>query len=240
MEKQAYITDDEMDKCQKVIDVFTELFENEDLVVLNAGRFGFVKLQYFKFPFGFDTVNVFYDSKSLFDELWEQWLDMELLNLADDMKLLEMDYDDILKCLPEEKQKELFDKRLYFAEKTGIDGIAKKSENCVQKMSFMEPKKQWSKDWGHFDWEQIRKNLSEVEKKKKEGKEVDKTEIGISLSEFGEYFEWLYNMQPEIYYRNLLFLLLVRSGVPQEKAQLWVGQPEESIRILQNCFDKDM
>lgn len=120
MEKQAYITDDEMDKCQKVIDVFTELFENEDLVVLNAGRFGFVKLQYFKFPFGFDTVNVFYDSKSLFDELWEQWLDMELLNLADDMKLLEMDYDDILKCLPEEKQNELYGTEKEMEQRLGI------------------------------------------------------------------------------------------------------------------------
>lgn len=49
--KQTYITDEERVNCQKVADAFMELFENEDLIVLNAGKYGFVKLQYFRFPF---------------------------------------------------------------------------------------------------------------------------------------------------------------------------------------------
>ena len=35
----------------------------------------------------------------------------------------EMDYEDILKCLPKERQKELADKRSYFADKAGIGNL---------------------------------------------------------------------------------------------------------------------
>lgn len=38
--KQTYITDEEKEKCQKVVDAFAELFENEDLAVVNAGKYG--------------------------------------------------------------------------------------------------------------------------------------------------------------------------------------------------------
>lgn len=59
MYKKQYITDEEKTNCQKVADAFVELYENEDLLVLNAGKYGFVKLQYFKFPFGFDNADIF-------------------------------------------------------------------------------------------------------------------------------------------------------------------------------------
>ena len=35
----------------------------------------------------------------------------------------EMDFKDIFRCLSKEKQKELLDKRRYFAEKTGIENL---------------------------------------------------------------------------------------------------------------------
>ncbi len=54
---KTYITDEEIINCQKVADTFSELFDNEGLIILNAGKYGFVKLQYFKFPFGFDTMD---------------------------------------------------------------------------------------------------------------------------------------------------------------------------------------
>lgn len=43
MYKKQYITDEEKTNCQKVADAFAELYENEDLLVLNAGNYGFVK-----------------------------------------------------------------------------------------------------------------------------------------------------------------------------------------------------
>ena len=80
--EQTYITDGEKINCQKVADAFEGQFDSEDLIILNAGRYGFVKLQYFKFPFGFDTVDSYYESKSLFDELWQEWLHTQLLSLS--------------------------------------------------------------------------------------------------------------------------------------------------------------
>lgn len=121
--KQTYITDEETINCQKVADVFAELYESEDLLVLNAGRYGFVKLQYFNVQFGFDTANIFVDSRSLFDDLWREWLYTQLLNLAAGTPMEDMDYGDIFKCLPKEKQQEFLDRRIYYAEKTGIEKL---------------------------------------------------------------------------------------------------------------------
>lgn len=44
--KEKYITDDEREKCRKVSNAFAELYEIENILVVDAGRYGFVKLQY--------------------------------------------------------------------------------------------------------------------------------------------------------------------------------------------------
>ncbi|MEZ3479689.1 MAG: hypothetical protein K1W08_13950 [Lachnospiraceae bacterium] len=122
MEKKKYISEDEREKCLKVIDAFAELYEttNDDIVVLDGGRYGFIKLQYYKFPNGFNTSMTFTDSVSLFDDLWEDWLNMQLFELVKGTPLIELDYEDIFKCMPEEKQETLMEKRGYFAEKAGL------------------------------------------------------------------------------------------------------------------------
>ena len=122
MEKKKYISEDEREKCLKVIDAFAELYEttNDDIVVLDGGRYGFIKLQYYKFPNGFNTSMTFTYSVSLFDDLWEDWLNMQLFELVKGTPLIELDYEDIFKCMPEEKQETLMEKRGYFAEKAGL------------------------------------------------------------------------------------------------------------------------
>ena len=62
--KETYITEDEQLKCQKVANAFTELYEIENILVLDAGRYGFVKLQYYRPPQGFEDVITFTDSRS--------------------------------------------------------------------------------------------------------------------------------------------------------------------------------
>lgn len=52
--KEKYITDDEREKCRKVADAFAELYEIENILVVDAGRYGFVKLQYYRPPQGFE------------------------------------------------------------------------------------------------------------------------------------------------------------------------------------------
>lgn len=133
--KQTYITDEEAINCQKVADAFTELYESEDLLVLDAGRYGFVKLQYFNVHFGFDNAYVFGDSRSLFDDLWREWVFTQLFSLAKGTPMEEMDCGDIFKCLPKEKQEELSDKRGYFAEKTGIANLLLKKTEKPQESS---------------------------------------------------------------------------------------------------------
>lgn len=121
MKKEIYITAEEQKKCRIIADAFGELYEKENLVVLDAGGYGFVKLQYYKAPFGFDDVATFTNSNDLFDDLWKEWLNTQLLNLVKDTPMLELDYEEIFKCLPKDKQKELMDKRVFFAERAEVD-----------------------------------------------------------------------------------------------------------------------
>ena len=120
MEKKIYITEEERKKCRKVADAFAEL-EDVDVVVVDAGRYGFVKLQYYTPPTGFENDFTFTDSGALFDDLWEEWLHTQLIMLAREMKIEDIDYDDIFRQLPEEKQNELMGRRQHFAEIAGIE-----------------------------------------------------------------------------------------------------------------------
>lgn len=69
MEKQVYITEEELVKCQKAADAFAELYELENIVVLDAGRYGFVKLKYYKLPHGFEDAVTYTDSAVLFEAI---------------------------------------------------------------------------------------------------------------------------------------------------------------------------
>ncbi len=120
MEKKAYITEEEQKKCRRVADAFAEL-EDVDVVVVDVGRYGFVKLQYYTPPTGFENDFTFTDSMKLFDDLWEEWLHTQLVMLAKEMKIDDVDYDDIFKHLSEEKQNELGNRKQYFSKLAGIE-----------------------------------------------------------------------------------------------------------------------
>lgn len=119
--KKNYITDIERERCKKVAAAYAELYEIENIVVLDVGRFGFVKLQYYRPPYGFDNVITFTDSRSMFENLWEEWFDTKLYLLAKGTPMLEMGYEEIFKCLPEEKQKELIGQKTVFARMAEIE-----------------------------------------------------------------------------------------------------------------------
>ena len=119
MEKKTYITEEERKKCRKVADAFAEL-EDVDIVVVDVGRYGFVKLQYYTPLTGFENDFTFTDSMKLFDDLWEEWLHTQIIAIAKEMGIDDIDYDDFFKRLPEEKQSELIGKKADFAKKAGI------------------------------------------------------------------------------------------------------------------------
>ena len=120
MEKETYITEEEQKKCRKVADAFLEL-EDMDVVVVDVDRYGFVKLQYYTPPTGFENDFTFTDSRRLFEDLWEEWLHTQLIMLAREMKIEDIDYDDIFRRLPEEKRDELMGRKQHFAKVAGIE-----------------------------------------------------------------------------------------------------------------------
>ena len=96
MEKQVYITAEEQAKCQKVADAFAELYEMENIVVLDAGRYGFVELKYYKPLHGFEEDETFTDSKELFEALWQEWFNTKLYLMARERQLDDFFYDKYL------------------------------------------------------------------------------------------------------------------------------------------------
>ena len=121
MRKQAFITEEESRKCRKVAEVFTEVYENDGTAVLDAGRYGFVKLQYYNIHNGFDCVTTYTDSKKLFNSLWDDWLFIHIFHLAESEAFENTKcICDIIKNLPHKKQKELANKKRYFLKKSGL------------------------------------------------------------------------------------------------------------------------
>ncbi|MDE7432243.1 MAG: hypothetical protein K2N34_10080 [Lachnospiraceae bacterium] len=120
MEKQVYITEEERAKCQKVADAFAELYEMENIMVLDAGRYGFVELKYYKPPHGFEDAMTYTDSVALFEGLWEEWLNTKLYLMAKGTPLLEKGYKGVFESLSEEKQSELIMRKADFAKTAEI------------------------------------------------------------------------------------------------------------------------
>ena len=118
--KQTYITEEEQKKCRKVAEAFREL-EDVDVVVVDVGRYGFVKLQYYTPPIGFENDFTFTDSRELFEDLWEEWLHTQLITFAKEMGTGDIDYDEIFNRLTEEKRNELMGRKKDFAEIAGIE-----------------------------------------------------------------------------------------------------------------------
>lgn len=113
------ITEEERAVCRRVADAFAEMY-SLDLMVLDAGQYGFVKLQYYKHPFGFDETSIFTSGRDLFDDLWGEWYSLRLLALTKNTPLADLDYQDMFRFLPEEQQEEILDKREYFLGQAGI------------------------------------------------------------------------------------------------------------------------
>ena len=96
-------------------DAFAELYEMENIVVLDAGRYGFIELKYYKPPHGFEDAKTFTDSVALFEEWWEEWLNTKLYLIAKGTSLLEKGYKGVFESLTEEKQSELIVRKADFA-----------------------------------------------------------------------------------------------------------------------------
>ncbi len=111
---EKYITEEQRERCRKVAGAFSELYELADVMVADAGRFGFVRLQWFNEGEGFDSAVVFSDSTELFEELWRIWYEHEVLTPVLGTPLAELDYDEIFQTLSKDRQEEITKKKDYF------------------------------------------------------------------------------------------------------------------------------
>lgn len=89
---EKFITEKQRAKCRKVADAFAELYELTDVMVADAGRFGFVRLQWFSEGEGFNSAMAFSDSEELFEELWRIWYEHEVLTPVLGMPLATQDF----------------------------------------------------------------------------------------------------------------------------------------------------
>ncbi len=112
--KKIYITEEERVKCRKVMEAFSEMYEEQDVLVVDAGNYGFIKLQWFDERRGFEAAIPYSDSKKLFDSLWETWFDYHVFVPVLGTPIAELDYEDIFQTFPKEKQEELMKKKDYF------------------------------------------------------------------------------------------------------------------------------
>ena len=112
---EIFITEEQRAKCRKVADAFAELYEMTDVMVADAGRFGFVRLQWFSEGEGFDSAMAFSDSAELFEELWRIWYEHEVLTPVLGTPLAELDYDEIFQTLSKDRQEDILKKKAYFA-----------------------------------------------------------------------------------------------------------------------------
>ena len=114
MKKKVYITEEEREKCRKVIDAFAELYEmeDEDMLVVDSGRYGFVKLQCYTPSYGFEELDTYTDSHNLFEGLWDEWLNLNLFLIAMEMQLDDIVGEEVFNILPKEKQPTLQKRRV--------------------------------------------------------------------------------------------------------------------------------
>ena len=106
-----------------MIDAFAKLYEieDEDILVVDVGRYGFIKLQCYTPSYGFEVLDTYTDSNSLFEGLWDEWLSLNVFLLAKEMQLDDVLYEDVFNILPKEKQSELIGRKDDFAKKAGIN-----------------------------------------------------------------------------------------------------------------------
>ncbi len=114
MNTQKYITAREAEECKKVVAAFNELYNQTDILVINSGEHGFVLLKYDNYMTGYFSITTYTNSVDLFDALWSEWAKEQLISLALNTPLIDLDYEEIFASLPEKEKKKILDKKDYF------------------------------------------------------------------------------------------------------------------------------
>lgn len=82
------------------------------MLVVDAGRYGFVKLQCYTPSYGFEELDTYTDSHSLFEGLWDEWFNLNLFLIAIEMQLDDIVGEEVFNILPKENNRNLSGKKL--------------------------------------------------------------------------------------------------------------------------------
>lgn len=112
-----YISEMERKKCKIISEIFSGLCKALDIVIMDTGKYGFVKMQYDDEEREFINISTFIDGDGLFEALWKDWLNEQLFTYALRPPYEFMDYEEIFEHLPKKRQTQLMAKRIYFRQK---------------------------------------------------------------------------------------------------------------------------
>lgn len=105
---KEYITKTEMEHCMQVKEIFRKLSEGgRDFCVVDAYPFGCEVLEWYGEGRGFDRIVHFTEASELFDYLLETWEKIYLFEMKERYGDTDMEDEEILKILPEERRKEM-------------------------------------------------------------------------------------------------------------------------------------
>lgn len=91
----------------------------------------------------------------------------------------------------------------------------------------------WSIDWGSFDWETVLKKLEMAEKElEQNGGDKKIYDIGITEEQFEEYLQRLHENAPEEHGRFMMYVLLREKGVEEEDIKFCLSHSEELKQAL--------
>ena len=89
------------------------------MCVVDAGKFGFVFLKWFSRN-SFEGSTAYKDSRELFDDLWQMWLDYKLLESVSGTEREDIDYEQLYEELSAKEKEEYEEKRQQFLSLSGL------------------------------------------------------------------------------------------------------------------------
>lgn len=122
MKNKNYITKYESERCRRVTNLFRELYERTDIFVVDAGKYGYVLLKYFDSDC-FQNIQTYTDSCGLFNALWQEWVKEKLTSYYIDTPMIDLEYADMFKRLPEESQSEILESKKKFLDIIGHEDV---------------------------------------------------------------------------------------------------------------------
>lgn len=110
------------DKCKKVAEAFRELYDMlGDTCVLDAGKFGFVYLTYYREQKScFDRNRVYWNAEELFEALWNEWLYNKVMQPVYGAEDADLGFEEIYRRLSDERKQEYAVRKQKFMELAGL------------------------------------------------------------------------------------------------------------------------